>query len=358
MLMATDYDSVLLRAVSALDPDSETARRALYDRARRELLAALRDSDASFAELNAQRSALEAAIQRIDAKISRGDAASPRVLESRRTVADAQRSRPMPPAAKESRPRPPVAPAKQVPDPVAQGPRAGPLERLSASAADKRVRVGLILAVIVLIVGAAGYAFLGSSTNVAGPTRPNPDSVKVAERGPAPLTQVKPPAKAPVADAEGKASDAKLPYIYRRQPVFYRTTESAGTVIIDKPQRFLYFVQPNNVAVRYGIGVGGECMELAGLLHVSRKVEWPDWQAPAEMVKLKPNQPRTMAGGADNPLGARALFMDDTIHSIHGTNAPNTIGSVAPLGCIGLANDEVIDLFNRVPVGAKVVAKN
>jgi lipoprotein-anchoring transpeptidase ErfK/SrfK len=142
---------------------------------------------------------------------------------------------------------------------------------------------------------------------------------------------------------------------YRRQPVFYRTPERPGTIIIDTSDRFLYLLQPNNVALRYGIGVGRDGFQWAGLLRISRKAEWPDWTPPDEMIKRQPYLPRWMAGGPGNPLGARAMYLGSTVYRIHGTNAPETIGQAMSSGCFRLINDDVIDLYSRVPVGTKVV---
>jgi len=152
---------------------------------------------------------------------------------------------------------------------------------------------------------------------------------------------------------EGKV----VPEVYRRQPVFYRTNESPGTVIIDTPQRFLYLIQPNNVALRYGVGVGRDGFQWNGLLKVTRKAEWPDWTPPAEMIERQPYLPRFMAGGPGNPMGARALYLGSTVYRIHGTNAPETIGHAVSSGCFRLVNEQIADLYDRVPVGSKVIVQ-
>ena len=144
---------------------------------------------------------------------------------------------------------------------------------------------------------------------------------------------------------------------YEKQLVFFRTTEAPGTVIIDSSQRFLYLVQPNNRAIRYGIGVGRQGFQWAGLEKISRKQEWPDWRPPPEMIERQPYLPRFMAGGPGNPLGARALYLGKTVYRIHGTNQPQTIGHAVSSGCFRLVNEDVIDLYDRVPVGTKVVIK-
>jgi lipoprotein-anchoring transpeptidase ErfK/SrfK len=154
------------------------------------------------------------------------------------------------------------------------------------------------------------------------------------------------------------SSDSALPSQFRRQPVFYRTTEAPGTIIIDTSERFLYLIQPNNVALRYGIGVGRDGFTWAGILKISRKAEWPDWTPPPEMIKRQPYLPRFMAGGPGNPMGARALYLGSTVYRIHGTNAPETIGHAVSSGCFRLVNDEITDLYARVPVGTKVIVRH
>jgi lipoprotein-anchoring transpeptidase ErfK/SrfK len=146
-----------------------------------------------------------------------------------------------------------------------------------------------------------------------------------------------------------------LPAEYRPQPVFFRSNEAPGTIVIHTDERFLYLVQGNNRAIRYGIGVGRDGFQWQGLLMVSRKQEWPDWRPPPEMIQRQPYLPRFMAGGKGNPLGARALYLGDTVYRIHGTNQPRTIGHAVSSGCFRLVNRDVIDLYDRVPVGTKVV---
>ena len=151
--------------------------------------------------------------------------------------------------------------------------------------------------------------------------------------------------------------DKSVPEVYRRQPVFYRTNEAPGTVIIDTSERFLYLIQGNNTALRYGIGVGRDGFQWNGLLKVTRKAEWPDWTPPAEMIERQPYLPRFMAGGPGNPMGARALYLGNTVYRIHGTNAPETIGHAVSSGCFRLVNEQIEDLYNRVKVGAKVIVQ-
>ncbi len=142
---------------------------------------------------------------------------------------------------------------------------------------------------------------------------------------------------------------------YRKQVVEYDGKHAPGTVIIDTPNKFLYLVQGGGKALRYGIGVGRPGFTWAGVKTVSAKKEWPDWRPPAEMLQRRPDLPRYMPGGPDNPLGARALYLGSTLYRIHGSNEPWTIGTQVSSGCIRMRNEDVVDLYGRVPVGAKVI---
>jgi lipoprotein-anchoring transpeptidase ErfK/SrfK len=144
---------------------------------------------------------------------------------------------------------------------------------------------------------------------------------------------------------------------YARQIVPFHTSEAPGTIIIDTGERYLYLVQPNDLAIRYGIGVGRVGFQWSGVERVSQKQEWPDWRAPSEMVGRQPYLPRFMAGGPGNPLGARALYLGHSVFRIHGTNQPETIGHAVSSGCFRLDNADVIDLYDRVQVGAKVLVR-
>jgi lipoprotein-anchoring transpeptidase ErfK/SrfK len=146
-----------------------------------------------------------------------------------------------------------------------------------------------------------------------------------------------------------------LPAQYQKQMVFFRTTEAPGTIVVNTSERFLYLVQGNNRAIRYGIGVGRDGFQWAGLKTIERKAEWPDWTPPPEMIARQPYLPRWMAGGPGNPMGARALYIGGTVYRIHGTNQPWTIGSAVSSGCFRLTNPEISDLYERVPVGTRVV---
>jgi lipoprotein-anchoring transpeptidase ErfK/SrfK len=143
--------------------------------------------------------------------------------------------------------------------------------------------------------------------------------------------------------------------VYQRQVINYDGPEHAGTIIIDTPNRFLFLVQENGKALRYGIGVGRPGFTWAGVKAVTAKREWPDWRPPEEMLKRRPDLPRYMAGGPDNPLGARAMYLGNTLYRIHGSNEPWTIGTQVSSGCIRMRNEDVIDLYERVKLGSKVV---
>jgi lipoprotein-anchoring transpeptidase ErfK/SrfK len=142
---------------------------------------------------------------------------------------------------------------------------------------------------------------------------------------------------------------------YLKQEVHYEGHEAPGTVIINTTERHLYLVQGDGRALRYGIGVGRPGFTWAGTHHVSQKREWPDWTPPSEMLKRRPDLPRHMAGGPDNPLGARAMYLGSSLYRIHGSNEPWTIGQAVSSGCIRMRNEDVIDLYEKVKVGTKVV---
>lgn len=142
---------------------------------------------------------------------------------------------------------------------------------------------------------------------------------------------------------------------FERQEVAYHGPHGAGTIVIDTPNKYLYLVQGNGRALRYGIGVGRPGFEWAGVKTVSLKREWPDWRPPAQMLRRRPDLPRHMAGGPENPLGARALYLGSSLYRIHGTNEPETIGRAVSSGCIRMRNEDVVDLYGRVRVGTRVV---
>ena len=154
---------------------------------------------------------------------------------------------------------------------------------------------------------------------------------------------------------ENAGSTVEMPARLKRQVVSYPTREAPGTVIIDTPNTYLYYVLPGGQAIRYGIGVGRDGFTWSGVQSITKKSEWPDWTPPPEMISRQPYLPRHMAGGPGNPLGARAMYLGGTVYRIHGTNAPETIGTHVSSGCIRLPNEDVSDLYSRVNVGTKVI---
>jgi len=149
--------------------------------------------------------------------------------------------------------------------------------------------------------------------------------------------------------------NAELAPRLQRQIVDYRSREAPGTIIVDTPNTLLYYVLGDGKAIRYGIGVGREGFTWSGVRSIARKQEWPDWYPPREMIERQPYLPRMMAGGPGNPLGARAMYIAGTQYRIHGTNNPASIGQHVSSGCIRMTNDNAIDLYNRVRVGARVI---
>jgi lipoprotein-anchoring transpeptidase ErfK/SrfK len=305
-----DYYAILLRAVTAPYAGDAQWRRDVFERARQMLVTRLRARrpPASEAEIAAEQAALDAAIERLEAEMAWTDGGG--------GISDIALIKPE------------------------RGPIAKPLQSSG--------RAWIVAAIIVAAIGAGGYAFLTHTSQKSAPQ---------AVKSEAPVQIARATAKdgdlAPGID--GGSADPDLSYVYRRQATFYRTLQPVGTVIVDKSQHYLYLIQPNNVAMRYGIGLGSQCFDLAGLRHISSKAEWPQWQAPPDMVKRKLASAGTLPGGPGNPLGARLLALDDNSSRINGTNAPKTIGSSVEFGCIRLANDDIMDLYNRVQVGAQVL---
>ena len=169
------------------------------------------------------------------------------------------------------------------------------------------------------------------------------------------LPQADPQQAYPQQEAVSDPTQRPFNPIYEKQLVDYHGKESAGTIIVDTPNKFLFLVQGNGKALRYGIGVGKPGFTWSGVKQISAKKEWPDWTPPAEMLQRRPDLPRHMEGGPQNPLGARAMYLGSTLYRIHGSNEPWTIGTNVSSGCIRMRNEDVIDLYGRVNVGARVV---
>jgi lipoprotein-anchoring transpeptidase ErfK/SrfK len=155
----------------------------------------------------------------------------------------------------------------------------------------------------------------------------------------------------PMAEPARPAMDAR----YLPQVVDFDGRQAPGTIVVDTPNKFLYLVQDGGKARRYGIGVGRPGFTWSGVKNITRKAEWPDWVPPPEMLQRRPDLPRHMAGGPENPLGARAMYLGSSLYRIHGSNEPWTIGTNVSSGCIRMRNEDVIDLYGRVKVGTKVV---
>jgi lipoprotein-anchoring transpeptidase ErfK/SrfK len=310
-----DYYSILRPAVTAANAGDAQWRRGVYDRARQMLTTRLkaRQPPPTMAELAAEQVALDQAIARIESELAESD-------DDVAAIA---------------------------PEQIERGPIAKSFQP-SATA-------WIVIAVLAAALGAGGMMMwsgkgqqkaaapaVNSSTSTATPPAP---AVKVATAKDGDLP----------AGVDGGSNDPDQSYVYRKQPTFYRTLQPAGTVIIDKLQHFLYLIQPNNVALRYGIGLGGACADLAGLRHIATMAEWPQWQATEDMIERKLAKPGVVPGVPGNPLGARVLQLDDGKSRINGTNAPKTIGTTVLFGCVRLVNDDVVDLYNRVKSGTSVL---
>lgn len=227
------------------------------------------------------------------------------------------------------------------------------LQVLATIAASRRMRrslaAGLFAAGLLGFAGSAG----------AGPLTPFPllpVPLPIAPPKAAPTTPAMPePLATPQIDADADAVDTERPARFQRQVVAYQTREAPGTIVIDTPHTYLYFVLGGGRAIRYGIGVGRQGFTWSGTQAITRKAEWPDWTPPAEMLARQPYLPRFVAGGPQNPLGARAMYLGGTVYRIHGTNNPSTIGGHVSSGCIRMTNNDVIDLYARTSIGTRVV---
>ncbi len=295
-----DFFPILVRAVAELNPNTIERRQVLYDRARKALIEKIRAADPqlSDAELRAESAALEAAIHRVEADVARRAAPSqpgPSQPSQSYATYDAP--------AEEYRDRPPLKDIRK---------------RLSIVA-------GAFGVMFILLAGVAVYSFW---------PRVLPTARKI-------LTPL--PVASPAAQRAAEKS-----YIYMRQIVYYRTNYPVGTIVVDKSQTFLYVVRPRLAALRYAIGIGSECTKMVGLYHVVRKEEWPGWNAQAQQ------SPDAADNRKKSPLGARALDLNQD-YRIHGTSESPTNGQRAIKRCIGLDNGDVIDLYERTPLGSRVV---
>jgi lipoprotein-anchoring transpeptidase ErfK/SrfK len=367
-----DYYSILLRAVTAPGAGDAHWRRGIYDRSRQMLSTRMNSLEPQplLAEIAAEEAKLEAAIERVEAELSWTERHASQTAVSQKAVARKAQAQ----KAGSRRVQAPRAPSKQIPlqealtghaaaepdqyDEAADGPFATDPDAISGP----RRLAWIALAIVIAALGAGGYIFV-SSGHKAPPAQqaqataaPNPAAPKLASAGagaPPKLAAVNTGKNGELAPGvDGGASDPDQQYVFRRQPTFYRTLQPVGTVIVDKLQHFLYLIQPNNVALRYGIAVGEQCANLAGMRHIANMAEWPTWQPPPEMLSRNPTP---LPGGPGNPLGARMLQLDDGNSRINGTNAPKTIGNPVSFGCIRLNNDDITDLYGRVKLSTPVV---
>jgi hypothetical protein len=293
-----DYVRLIASAVASLNPNTSELRHALYDRARKTLVDKLRASDPnlSHTDLRAESAALESAIHHVE-------------------VDSVRRARPLQPKS-----------GYEIYDaPVEEYQDRPPLKGIRRR---RRIIAGAFWTLSILLAGVVAYSFwpriLSSTRDALIPRSIN----RAAE----------PPT-------------ANTGYVYLRQLVYYRTNYPVGTIIVDKPQTFLYVVRSNVSALRYSIGVGPQCIPLAGLYHVVRKEEWPGWNpSPQQSAD-------TVSDRMKNPLGARALYLNKD-YRIHGSNESATIGQRVPEGCIRLVNDDVVYLYDRTPLESRVVILN
>jgi lipoprotein-anchoring transpeptidase ErfK/SrfK len=325
-----DYYPILARAMSAPEAQDPQWRSGVYERARQMLVTQLlaRRPATPPAAIAAEQSGLDSAIRRIEAEMSR--------------------------PARGAMPRDEPIDKDDIADLSSMVPERGPLAAPFRLSGVSLVAVAIVAAAIC----AGGYMFWVQHAHKASPAPVKNVASAAAPQTPA-AAKVPKPATAKDGDLaagiDGGAADNDLPYVFRRQPTFYRTLQPVGTIIIDKLQHFLYLIRPNNVALRYGIGLGEQCTELAGLRHVASKAEWPTWQATPDMIERKLAKPGVLAGGAGNPLGARVMELDDGKSRINGTNAPATVGTNVIFGCVRMGNEDVVDLYGRVQNGTPVV---
>jgi lipoprotein-anchoring transpeptidase ErfK/SrfK len=330
-----DYYSILSRAVASLSPNTAQARAQLYERARNLLITEIENNPDQWTnELAvAEVTNFDAATDRIEAEAVRRATSQSMGRYRQRQPVDIE-----PPAP------PPIDPEKPT------------------RSIGRIVTLGAVALLGVGLIGAVAYAFLGGRTPAPQTAAPKAPAANAVAKGPEAPKAV---ASRPSLDGndlepgvDGGSGDSGLPYFLRRQAVYYRTVYSPGMLIVDRSQRFLYLVQPQAKAVRYGIGVGGECDIGPGLYRIkSKSQQWPEWKPSPALLKRR-NYPPRVAGGPGNPLGAYALYFESELPGIHGTNAPKSIGEAPTLGCFRLINDDVVDLEKRVAIGTGVVVLN
>jgi lipoprotein-anchoring transpeptidase ErfK/SrfK len=252
-------------------------------------------------------------------------------------------------------PSQPSAVQQQAPDPAQAAPvRAGPSQAMNVYVPQR----GLFASAQQAPAGYAAPPPVPNGGGLLGALFGHPWGQPSGYQPAAPAYQADPqsdPQQGFAPSGQGDMANAQVDPKYDRQTVEYQTVEKAGTIVIDTPNKFLYLVEGDGKAMRYGIGVGRPGFTWAGVKTITAKREWPDWRPPADMLQRRPDLPRYMPGGIDNPLGARAMYLGSTLYRIHGSNEPWTIGTNVSSGCIRMRNQDVEDLYNRVPVGTKVV---
>ncbi len=317
--MSIDYYALLSKATAGRDI---TDRKRIYAEARDVIARRSVGPDASRQEALAHATSLEDAIRRIESD-----------LAAQLTAQIAAQS--IPQVAAQS------APINDDP----------PVNPMLADSGGGR-RIVLIAALVVAALGLGGYLYWYMTTRGARPAAQTASSSSATM--PRAFNDTVAPDLKPGVD--GGSSGADLPFPLRRQVVFYRTTIVPGSIVVDPESRFLYLIQSDNSARRYGIGIAEGCQKPGSLFRVEGKMEWPEWR-PLLGETRKENSP-IMPGGPGNPLGARALMLDKPGLAIHGTNSPATVGHLVATGCIRLVNDDVEDLYRRVSVDTRVIFRN
>jgi lipoprotein-anchoring transpeptidase ErfK/SrfK len=367
-----DYFALLSRAVASLDHNTKEARDGLYNRARTALQAQLRNADPpwSDADVKSEAAALEAAIRQIEFEIRRSAARStppPQAGAQTGTQTGAQ-ARPRSGLLGKLQPRQQKrgAPPVMAPEP----------ERKPAEDADETpfslplspAALAAIGAIALAVIGAGTYAYVSRSnsrapavaanTDPGGGSKPAATPAQPAATPTQPAATPTPPAPKPASAAPAKSADTTnsgLPYLFRRQLVYYRSTYPPGTLIINKSQHTLYEVRPNTVALQYSIGIGSSCENVAGLHKVLKKEMWPPFPPGSSGSET----PQTVSQHRpESKLGARAIYLSDVDYGIHGTTAASNIGKDSSFGCFMLVDDDIADLYERANVDTRVVISN